>query len=108
MKQFLILAALAAVAAPAAISSLGGEEVAPVPVWLTGEGELEAYKAAKIYVDGETVHEDAFLLVRDGKVAAVVADEAELPPFLVINSFFMALRYKGRLSSGTIRRFFER
>ena len=84
MKQFLILAALAAVAAPAAISSLGGEEVAPVPVWLMGEGELEAYKAAKIYVDGETVHEDAFLLVRDGKVAAVVADEAELPPFLAI------------------------
>lgn len=84
MKQFLILAALAAVATPVAISGLAGEEVAPVPVWLTGEGELEAFKAAKIYVDGETVHEDAFLLVRDGKVAAVVADESELPPFLVV------------------------
>lgn len=82
MKRFLILATLGAVAAPAAISSLGGEEVAPPPAWLIGEGELEAYMAARIYVDGSTMHDDAYLLVRDGKVAAVVADESELPPFL--------------------------
>ena len=83
MKRFLILAALAAVAAPAAISGLGGEEVAPAPAWLEGgDAGLQAYRAAKIYVDGTTVHEDAYLLVRDGKVAAIVADEAELPPFL--------------------------
>jgi imidazolonepropionase-like amidohydrolase len=83
VKRFLFLAALAAIAAPA-ISSLGGDEVAPAPTWLQGEGELQAYHAAKIYVDGSTVHEDAFLLVRDGKVAAVVADESELPPFLAV------------------------
>ena len=83
MKRFLILAALAAVAAPAAISGLGGDEVAPAPAWLEGgDAGLQAYRAAKIYVDGTTVHEDAYLLVRDGKVAAIVADEAELPPFL--------------------------
>lgn len=83
MKRFLFLAALAAIATPA-ISSLGGDEVAPAPAWLSGEGELQAYHAAKIYVDGSTVHEDAYLLVRDGKVAAVVADAEELPPFLSV------------------------
>jgi hypothetical protein len=83
VKRFLFLAALAAIAAPA-ISSLGGDEVAPAPSWLLGEGELQAYHAAKIYVDGSTVHEDAYLLIRDGKVAAVVADESELPPFLAV------------------------
>jgi imidazolonepropionase-like amidohydrolase len=83
VKRFLFLAALAAIAAPA-ISSLSGDEVAPAPAWLEGEGELHAYHAATIYVDGSTVHKDAYLLVRDGKVAAVVGDASELPPFLSV------------------------
>jgi len=83
VKRFLFLGALAAIATPA-ISGLGGEEVAAVPTWLSGEGELEAYRAGRIFVDGSTEVSDGFLLVRDGKVAAVIDDESELPPFLSI------------------------
>lgn len=100
MKRFLFLGALAAIAAPA-ISSLGTEEVAPPPTWLEGEGELQAFRAAQVYVDGQTMHEDAFLLVRDGKVAGVVADESELPPFLTVTDLGEATLMPGLVAADT-------
>ena len=83
MKRFLVLAAIAAAATPALISLGGERSEAEPPSWLQGEGTLKGYQAARIYVDGNQVREDAVLLVRDGKVAAVVGLD-EVPPLVEV------------------------
>lgn len=80
MKTRLIWTALAA-AATAAVALRGGPEREAPPPPPAAAGEAIAYHAARIYADPAAPPlADAWLLVRDGKVAGVLDDAAALPP----------------------------
>ncbi|KAA3604927.1 MAG: hypothetical protein DWQ01_20195 [Planctomycetota bacterium] len=62
-------------------------------------GETVAYHAATIFVDGDTVFHDAYLVVRDGRVLEVVDQAADLPPLTPVRDFGGAVLMPGLVAA---------
>ncbi len=88
MSKLWSFAALAAGAVVTGVALTGGAErpaVEPEAAPLVATGEARAYHAARVYADPAAAPvEDAWLVVRDGKVLEVVDDAAALPPFIEV------------------------
>ncbi len=103
MRRLLSFAALAAGATVGAVALFGGAErpqPADEPAPMVEGGEVRAFHAARIYADpAGAPHEDAWLVVRDGRVEAVVDDAAALPPFVEVVELGEAVVFPGLVAA---------